>query len=116
MDGAVDLRLIITLAGILVSVVGATTVAKQQIKQIAEHLADIEARLRRLDSRTDRHEGEMGMHAQRVDVLSSMMDPATMERRHRETADLQARLATVARDVEALKHMHNGRHPPVATL
>jgi len=42
MEGAIDLRLIITLGGILFSVAGAAAVGKMQIKVILEAVADME--------------------------------------------------------------------------
>ena len=56
MDGAVDIRLIVTLAGILFSVAGAAAVGKMQIKSIIESLTDVEKRLREIDKRIDRLE------------------------------------------------------------
>lgn len=40
MDGAIDIRLIVALAGILVSVAGASAVGKMQIKSILYQLKD----------------------------------------------------------------------------
>ena len=54
MEGAIDIRLVVTLAGILFSVAGASAVAKLQIKQLIEKLEDMEQRLRKLDSRGDK--------------------------------------------------------------
>ena len=53
MDGAIDIRLIVTLGGILFSVAGAAAVGKIQIKVIQETLNDIESRLRKIDQRID---------------------------------------------------------------
>ena len=42
MDGAVDIKFLITLGGIIFSVAGAAAVGKMQIKAILESLVDIE--------------------------------------------------------------------------
>ena len=52
---------------------------------------------------------------QRLSVISSMMDPSTMERRHREMATIQADIASLKSHVDKLSHMHNGRHPEIKT-
>ena len=53
MDGAIDLRLIITIGGILFSVAGAAAIGKMQIAAILSQLTDIETRLRAIDRRID---------------------------------------------------------------
>jgi len=113
MEGAIDVRLIVTLGGILVSVAGAAAVGKMQIKAIQDSLADIEQRLRGMDKRIDVIETRQETLVQRVSVLSGMMDPSTMERRHREAATIQAELNSIKSNVDKLLHMHNGRHPPI---
>ena len=114
MEGAtIDVRLVITLAGSFVSVVSAAAIAWQQIKQIEVTVNDFEQRLRELDRRVDRSESGIGVHEQRVQVLSGMMSPETQERKAREVADLQARITVNERAIQALQRLHNGSHPQV---
>ena len=84
MDGAIDIRLIVTLGGILFSVAGAAAIARHQIKSLIEKLHDIEGRLRSLDKVTDTQEVSVQNHAQRLKL---------------------------EKDVDNLKSMHNGSHP-----
>ena len=56
MDGSVDVRLIITLGGILFSVAGTAAVARSQISRLTELLKDIESRTRAADNRVDKLE------------------------------------------------------------
>ena len=113
MDGSVDLKTIITIGGLVCSVAGAAAVGKMQLKAVQETLNDIEARLRGLDKRLDVAETKQETLAQRTSVLSSMMDPSTMERRHREAATVQAEIRALQSSVSKLLSMHNGRHPKV---
>ena len=113
MEGAIDVRLIVTLGGILFSVAGAAAVGKMQIKAILETLTDLEKRLRSLDKRLDTMETRVETQHQRLSIISSMMDPSTMERRHREMATIQADIASLNSHVDKLSHMHNGRHPEI---
>ena len=115
MDGASDIKLVITIGGILFSVAGAAAVAKQQIRSLVVQLIDIEKRLRVLDGRTDKQQTTIETNAQRLNVISSMMDPPTMERRHRESASILARINILEKQTSRLEHMHNDNHPPVAT-
>ncbi len=113
MDGAIDVKLLITLGGILFSVAGAAAVGKMQIKAIQDTLADVEQRLRHIDKRLDQQETRIETHHQRLGILSCMMDPSTMERRHRESAKILSDIENIKVAVDKLSSMHNGKHPPV---
>jgi len=91
-----DLRMMLTLGGMLVSVVSAAAIARQQIKQLTEQIKDIETRLRQLDNRLDKNDNNTDSMLQRMGILADMMSPDTMERRHREVEALK-------KDVEYLK-------------
>lgn len=102
---------LLTVAGMAVSVISAAAIVKQKLAAVIEQLADIEARLRKLDQRVDRHETQVEMQAQRTSVLSGMMSPDIQERRHREIATLTADVSGIRTQVDKLLSMHNGKHP-----
>ena len=106
MDGSIDLRLVVTLAGMLVSVVAASAVAKMQIKVILERLDDMELRFRALDSTTD----TLG---QRMAILSGMLSPDNLRRDHMTLAELLTNVRQMQDDITHLEKMHNTVHPPV---
>ena len=70
MESSIDLRLVLTLAGMLVSVVAASAVAKMQIKVILERLDDMESRFRALDSTTAKQETNIETLGQRIKNLT----------------------------------------------
>ena len=72
MEGAIDLRTILTLGGILFSVAGASAVAKMQIKQLVENLSDIEQRLRKMDNLYDKLHTATETQEQRINILAKM--------------------------------------------
>jgi len=111
MEGAIDLRLVLTVAGMVASVAGAMAVARQSIKQLTALIADIEARLRSLDSQHDRLKTEIKTNGQRLGILATMSSPEALERRHRETGGLLARMKFIEKDISGLQAMHNGKHP-----
>jgi len=96
MDGAIDIKLLLTLAGMLVSVVAAGAVAKREIKLLSDQTADIEQRLRKLDQRVDKLENTLDTTQHRHGILASMSSTDTQERRHREIERLRV-------DVDYLK-------------
>jgi len=114
MDGSIDLRLVMTLVGMLVSVAGASAVAKMQIKAILEKLDDMESRFRVLDSTTDKQETSIETLEQRMSVLSGMMSPDNLRRDHMTLAELMANVKQLRDDVNHLEKMHNTVHPPVS--
>ena len=110
MEG-IDLRLILTLAGMGVSVVSAAVIVKTKLA--ADTLADIEHRLRKLDSTVDRQQAHMEVANQKLGVLSGMLAPDKMEVRAREVATMKAEISSLHSSVSKLSAMHNGRHPPI---
>jgi chromosome segregation ATPase len=114
MDGSIDLRLVMTLVGMLVSVAGASAVAKMQIKVILEKLDDMESRFRVLDSTTDKQETSIETLEQRMSVLSGMMSPDNLRRDHMTLAELMTNVKQLRDDVNHLEKMHNTVHPPVS--
>ena len=113
MDGSIDLRLVVTLAGMLVSVVAASAVAKMQIKVILERLDDMEARFRALDSTTDKQETNIETLGQRMSILSGMLSPDNLRRDHMTLAKLLTNVKQMQDDITHLEKMHNTVHPPV---
>ena len=105
MDGAVDIKLLVTLGGIIVSMAGAAAVAKSQIQRLTEMLKDMESRMRVQDNRTDRIENVVNTNEQRLGVIAKMMSPEVMERRARESATVLARLEVL----ERTQHKIEGR-------
>lgn len=84
-----DYKLLISLGSTLASLAGAFAVVRYQVKSILETLKDVEARLRKQDTRIDRVHTQVETLTQRMGVLSSMLDPANMERRAREAERLR---------------------------
>lgn len=111
MDGAIDIRLLVTLGGIIFSVAGAAAVARYQINALSEKLNDVESRIRSMDRVTDAQEVMLQNHVQRLEVMSGMLAPKERETRARETATIVAAIDSMEKDIENLKKMHNGKHP-----
>jgi len=99
MDGAIDIKLMLTLAGMLVSVVSAAAIAKRELKLLADQAHDIEIRLRKLDQRVDKLENVVDTTQHRIGILAGMSSPDTMERRHREVERLRVEVDQLKREV-----------------
>jgi hypothetical protein len=99
MDASIDIKTVLTLLGVLASVIGAAAVARAQIKALAEQLSDVEARLRKMDTRTDRLHTQIETQQQKLLILSGMMSPDHEAVRHREAANILCRIARLEKDV-----------------
>jgi len=115
MEGAIDLRTILTLGGILFSVAGASAVAKMQIKQLVENLSDIEQRLRKMDNLYDKLHTATETQEQRINILAKMASPENLRRDHMQLSELLTNVKTLEKSCDRLYSMHNGTHPPVAS-
>ena len=114
MDGAVDIKFLVTLGGILFSVAGAAAVGKMQIKSILESLGDIEKRLREIDKRIDALESGHEVVFSKVKTLAEINSVSALAAYNRETSEMQSAIKELRRDMERQLTMHNGSHPPVA--
>tara|TARA_R110002020_G_scaffold440904_1_gene651581 strand:+ start:412 stop:735 length:324 start_codon:yes stop_codon:yes gene_type:complete len=81
MDGSpfVDIKLLLTLGGVAVSVIAAGAVAKNKIAILSDSLKDVEKRLRDSDTRTDKIENAQSTMDRILSTLSGMMSPVVMD-------------------------------------
>jgi SMC interacting uncharacterized protein involved in chromosome segregation len=105
-----DARLLLTLGGMLISVVSAAVIVRQKLATVVEQLADVEQRLRKMDTHVDRQNTQLEMQGQRTGVLSKMLDPSNRERLHRSLERMAAEIDHLRKDCDRLYSLHNGRH------
>jgi len=110
-DMELDARLIITLAGMLISVVTSFIVVRQKVSEIESDLREAIQKLSKLDSRLDRNDNATDLIGQRMEVISKMMSPESRETLHRSLERMEVTISILQKEVEALKKMHNGKHP-----
>ena len=113
MDGSIDIRLIVTLAGMLVSVAGAAAVAKMQLKIINDQLKDIESRLRTMDKRIDRNDNQTDLADQRIKILADMNSVPERDKLSRAVEKTEVLMPLLSQRIDKLEQMHNGQHPQV---
>ena len=108
-----DIRLLVTLGGMLISVVSSFVVVRTKLQQVEKDINETLGRIAGLDTRLDANDKNTEVTTQRLNIITSMMAPDTLERRHRETERMKATLDIVVADVASLKKMHNGNHPQI---
>jgi len=117
MDGAVDVKFLITIGGIIFSVAGAAAVGKMQIKSILESLRDVEKRLRDIDKRIDRLESDNGIVTSRVNTLSEINSVSALAQYNSKITRLEVLLNETRTAVNTHRQeylsSHSSKHPPV---
>tara|TARA_R110000822_G_scaffold104582_3_gene231636 strand:+ start:280 stop:642 length:363 start_codon:yes stop_codon:yes gene_type:complete len=115
MDGSIDIKLLLSLGAVLVSVVSASVIVKQKLANVIDQLTnlqkDYEDRLRSLDKRSDKHENMIDLNSQKTDVLSGILSPAKLEKQHREMERILISSEINAERIKKLEGIHNGKHP-----
>jgi len=115
MDGSIDIKLLLSLGAVLVSIVSASVIVKQKLANVIEQLdnlqKDYENRLRSLDQRSDKHENGIDLNSQKTDVLSGILSPAKLEKQHREMERILISSEINAERIRKLESLHNGKHP-----
>ena len=120
----IDIKLLLTIGAMIVSVVTSSVIVKQKLAQVIERLdalqKDYESRLRKLDQRTDQQENMIDLGAQKVAILSTILSPSNLELQHREIERTIGSVSAVAEKAESnqrrilkLENMHNGKHPKI---
>ena len=117
MDGAIDIKLLLSLGAMLVSVVSASVIVKQKLAAVIERLnalqKDYESRLRSLDQRTDKQENMIDLNAQKTQVLSGILSPSSLEKNHREMERILVTSNSNEERIKKLEGLHNGKHPSI---
>lgn len=105
-----DTKLLISLGSTLASLAGAFAVVRYQVSSILTTLADVEKRLRAMDTRIDKAE----LTDQRVSILAGMLSPAERDKSSRELEGLKCTVMQLRKDVDHQLHIHNSKHIPVS--
>ena len=79
-----DLRLLLTLAGMGASILSAAVIVKTKLGAVIEQLADVEQRLRALDGRIDALDVAVSSSAKSISIFRDMFNPAERDKHSRE--------------------------------
>lgn len=117
MDGAIDIRLIVTLLGVAASIFGGAAVAKMQLKLLSDECRELNKLISSLDTRFDKLHTMTETQEQRLNILAKMSSPENLRRDHIATATFQAeiseRVAQLRKEMDHQLHIHNSKHIPV---
>ena len=99
---------------IAVSLVGAFITARIQIKTLMEKMNLHEDRLFSMDNRLDQAESARAAIDIRVNTLAEINSVKALEKRNVEFAELATMTRMLSKEVDLLRKLHNGNHPPVS--
>lgn len=88
-----DVRLVITLGGMLASVASAAAIARQQIKHLEEEIKELKAKCNTMELRLDRNDMTTSINEQKLSELSSVTSPKEREGLIRELEGLKKDIA-----------------------
>jgi len=124
MDGSIDIKLLLSLASVLVAIVTSSVIVKQKLIVIERRFdalqKDYESRLRKLDQSTDKQENLIALNQAKTAVLSDILAPSNLAKTHREVERIIGSVNAVdvtcksnERRILKLESLHNGSHPKV---
>ena len=113
MDGAIDVRLVITILGVAASIFGGAAVAKMRIKDLQEAISEIHSTLKAADKRIDVLENGSSLTTSRLDILAKMNSPENLRRDHIHMAELTSSVMQLRKEMDHQLHIHNSKHVPV---
>jgi hypothetical protein len=108
-----DARLLITLAGMIASVVASFVLTRAKCVELEEDIKTIIKRLNHLDNDLDKNNTATQISEQRVSVLSKMLDPSSREQLHRSLERIIVEVEHLREESSRMSKMHNGDHKPV---
>jgi len=124
MDGSIDIKLLLSLASVLVAIVTSSVIVKQKLIVIERRFdalqKDYESRLRNLDQSTDKQENMIALNQAKTSVLSDILAPSNLAQQNREIERIIGSVIAVdvtcksnERRILKLESLHNGSHPKV---
>lgn len=113
MDGAIDVRLVITVLGVAASIFGGAAVAKIRIKDLQEAISEIHSILKLNDRRIDVLENGSSLTTSRLDTLAKLNSPENLRRDHIAMAELTSSVTQLRKEMDHIQHIHNSKHIPV---
>ena len=88
-----DIRMLVTLGGMLASVVSAAAIARQQIKHLEEEIKEMKSVCNKMELRLDRNDMTTSINEQKISELSVVSSPKEREGLVRELEGLKKDIA-----------------------
>lgn len=108
-----DSRLLITIGGMLISVVSSFVVTRQKCISLEEDTKSMQKSITELYDNLEKNNISTEVAENKVAVLSSILSPENREKLHRSLERMETQLKQDRKDLDKILAMHNGRHPVI---
>ena len=106
-----DARLLITLGGMLISVVSSFVVTRQKCISLEEDSKQLQKNVAELFDNLEKNNISTQVAENKVAVLSQILSPQNREKLHRSLERMETTVELHSKEISRLNHMHNGKHP-----
>ena len=93
----IDIKLMLTLGGMLVSIASAAAIARQQIKHLEDDIKEMKSECNKMELRLDRNDMTTNINEQKLNELSSVTSPKEREGLIRELEGLKKDIAFLSK-------------------
>ena len=108
-----DARLLITLGGMLISVITSFIVVRQKCIELEDDVKSIQKNINELYDSLEKNNISTQVTENKIGVLSDILSPSNRERLHRSLERMQTKIEQLENSSDKIHHMHNGKHPLV---
>ena len=108
-----DARLLITLGGMLISVITSFIVVRQKCIELEEDSKSMQKNITELYDNLEKNNISTEVAENRVAVISQILSPENREKLHSSLERMETRLDVFEKNLEKIIHMHNGKHPSI---
>jgi|TARA_R100000315_G_C5233412_1_gene144479 SMC interacting uncharacterized protein involved in chromosome segregation len=108
-----DARLLITLGGMLISVLTSFIVTRQKCIELEDDVKNIQKNINELFDSLEKNNISTQVTENKIGVLSTILSPDNREKLHRSLERMHTKIEQLEDFNSKIYHMHNGKHPPV---
>ena len=109
-----DARLLITLGGMLISVITSFMVTRQKCLELEAQSKKMQKNISELYNNLEKNNIATQVAENKVSVLTSILSPEKREQLHRSLERIKTEIEQLQRETEKIMSMHNGRHPNIS--
>jgi SMC interacting uncharacterized protein involved in chromosome segregation len=108
-----DARLLITLGGMLISVITSFIVVRQKCIELENDVKGIQKNISELYDNLEKNNISTQVTENKIEVLSDILSPTNREKLHRSLERMETKITQLEDFSSKINHMHNGKHPLV---
>jgi SMC interacting uncharacterized protein involved in chromosome segregation len=108
-----DARLLITLGGMLISVITSFVVTRQKCLELEDNSKTMQKNIGELYDNLEKNNISTQVSANKITVLTTILSPENREQLHRSLERMKTEIEHLQKNYDKIMAMHNGKHPSV---